>query len=116
MASRAAKPRLTAEKTCELKDVPASRRLSWSMVARQAGTLLKQPALAATLDHLAHAGLTITTAATSRARSPRSRHGRQPGHARRPRTLPASLAEPLSVALEAGTAFNAPPPTQGLAR
>ena len=27
----------------------------------------------------------------------------------------ATLAEPLSVALEAGTAFNTPPPTQGLA-
>ena len=27
----------------------------------------------------------------------------------------ASPAEPLSVALEAGTVFNTPPPTQGLA-
>ena len=81
-----------------------------------AGTTLKQPALAATLDHLAHAGLDDyyrgdvareIAGDLDRVGSPVTR-----GDLDRCR---ASLAEPLSVALEAGTLFNTPPPTQGLA-
>jgi gamma-glutamyltranspeptidase/glutathione hydrolase len=81
-----------------------------------AGTTLKQPALAATLDHLAHAGLDDyyrgdvareIAGDLDRVGSPVTR-----GDLERCR---ASLAEPLSVALEAGTVFNTPPPTQGLA-
>ena len=45
----------------------------------------------------------------------RSRTRRQPGDARRSRTRRATLAEPLSVAIDAGTLYNTPPPTQGLA-
>ncbi|HET7256444.1 MAG TPA: gamma-glutamyltransferase [Xanthobacteraceae bacterium] len=109
--------RLTAEKLAELKDVPGFAP-TFLVDGRppDAGTLLKQPALAATLDHLAHAGLDDyyrgdvareIAGDLDRVGSPVTR-----GDLERCR---ASLAEPLSVALEAGTAFNAPPPTQGLA-
>ena len=81
-----------------------------------AGTMLKQPALAATLDHLAHAGLDDfyrgdvgreIAADLDRVGSPVTRADLE--------RCRATLAEPLSVALEAGTLFNTPPPTQGLA-
>jgi gamma-glutamyltranspeptidase/glutathione hydrolase len=109
--------RLTAEKLAELKDVPGFAP-TFLVDGRppDAGTLLKQPALAATLDHLAHAGLDDyyrgdvareIAGDIDRVGSPVTR-----GDLERCR---ASLADPLSVALEAGTAFNAPPPTQGLA-
>ena len=46
----------------------------------------------------------------------RSRPRRLAGDPRRPRTrCQATLAEPLSVAIDAGTLYNTPPPTQGLA-
>ena len=109
--------RLTAEKLAELKDVSGFAP-TFLVDGRppDAGTLLKQPAFAATLDHLAHAGLDDyyrgdvareIAGDLDRVGSPVTR-----GDLERCR---ASLAEPLSVALEAGTAFNAPPPTQGLA-
>ncbi len=109
--------RLTAEKLAELKDVPGFAP-TFLVDGRppDAGMLLKQPALAATLDHLAHAGLDDyyrgdvareIAGDLDRVGSPVTR-----GDLERCR---ASLAEPLSVVLEAGTAFNAPPPTQGLA-
>ncbi|MGZ3308501.1 MAG: gamma-glutamyltransferase family protein [Xanthobacteraceae bacterium] len=109
--------RLTAEKLAEFEGVPGFAP-TFLVDGRppDAGTLLKQPALAATLDHLAHAGLDDyyrgdvareIAGDLDRVGSPVTR-----GDLERCR---ASLAEPLSVALEAGTAFNAPPPTQGLA-
>jgi oxamate amidohydrolase len=108
---------LTAEKFAELKDVPgfASKFLVDSKPP-DAGKMLKQPAFAATLDHLAHIGLDDfyrgdvgreIAADLDRVGSPVTR-----GDLERCR---ATLAEPLSVALEAGTVFNVPPPTQGLA-
>ena len=81
-----------------------------------AGTLLRQPALAATLEQLAHAGLEDfyrgdigreLAADLERIGSPVTR----PDLAR----YRAGIAEPLSVMLNAGTVFNTPPPTQGLA-
>src|SRR5262249_1214887 len=80
-----------------------------------AGATLKQSALAATLDHLAHAGLDDfyrgdvgreIAADLDRVGSPVTRADLERCHA--------VVAEPLSVALEAGTVFNTPPPTQGL--
>jgi gamma-glutamyltranspeptidase len=80
------------------------------------GALLRQPALAATLEHVAHAGLDdfyrgdvarelavdleklgspVTRSDLARAR--------------------AYLADPLSVTIDAGTLYNTPPPTQGIA-
>jgi gamma-glutamyltranspeptidase len=81
-----------------------------------AGTKLRQPALAATLEQLAHAGLDDFY---------RGDVGREiAGELERigsPVTRPdlernrASIADPLSVDLRAGAVFNTPPPTQGLA-
>ena len=61
-------------------------------------------------------GSTISTAATWRARSPPisnapARRSRAPTSKR----CAPTLAEPLSVAIGAGTLYNTPPPTQGLA-
>src|SRR5262249_48377418 len=82
----------------------------------EAGATLKQAALAATLDHLAHAGLDDfyrgdvgreIAGDLDRVGSPVTRADLE--------GCRATLAEPLSVAPDAGRAFNTPPPTQGLA-
>jgi gamma-glutamyltranspeptidase/glutathione hydrolase len=80
------------------------------------GTKLQQPALAATIEQLAHTGLDDFY---------RGDVGREIAddldRIGSPVTRPdlercrAAVAEPLSVDLRAGTAFNTPPPTQGLA-
>jgi gamma-glutamyltranspeptidase/glutathione hydrolase len=81
-----------------------------------AGSKLQQPALAATLEQLAHAGLDDFYRGDvgreiaddlSRIGSPVTRPDLE--------GCRAAVAEPLSVVLAAGTAFNTPPPTQGLA-
>jgi gamma-glutamyltranspeptidase len=109
--------RLTADKLAELKDVPGfAQTFLIDGKPPEAGKTLKQPAFAATLDHLAHAGLDDfyrgdvgreIAADLERVGSPVTRADLE--------RCRATLAEPLSVALAAGTAFNAPPPTQGLA-
>jgi len=109
--------RLTADKLAELKDVPGfvpTFLLEGKPPA--AGAMLKQTALAATLDHLAHAGLIDfyrgdvgreIAADLERMGSPLTRADLE--------RCRATLAEPLSVSIDAGTLFNTPPPTQGLA-
>ena len=81
-----------------------------------AGTPLRQSALAATLEQLAHTGLDDFYRGDvgreiaddlDRIGSPVTRSDLE--------RCRATVAEPLSVALRAGTAFNTPPPTQGLA-
>jgi gamma-glutamyltranspeptidase/glutathione hydrolase len=110
--------RLTAEKLAELKDVPgfAATFLSRDGTVPAAGTLMRQGAFASTLDHLAHAGLDDfyrgdvgreIAADLERIGSPVTR-----GDLVR---YSAVLAEPLAVALNVGTLYNTPPPTQGLA-
>jgi oxamate amidohydrolase len=109
--------RLTVDKLGELKDVPGfAQTFLIDGKPPEAGKTLKQPALAATLDHLAHVGLDDfyrgdvgreIAADLERVGSPVTRADLE--------RCRATLAEPLSVVLEAGTAFNAPPPTQGLA-
>jgi gamma-glutamyltranspeptidase len=109
--------RLTAEKLAELKDVPGfAAAFLVDGKPPQAGTKLKQAALASTLDHLARAGLVDfyrgdvgreIAADLERIGSPVTRDDLMRYHA--------VLAEPLSVRLRAGTVFNTPPPTQGLA-
>ncbi|HEY6259054.1 MAG TPA: gamma-glutamyltransferase [Xanthobacteraceae bacterium] len=80
------------------------------------GTTLKQRALAATLEQLAHAGLDDfyrgdvgreIAGDLDRIGSPVTRADLE--------ACRATIAEPLSLALAGGTAFNTPPPTQGLA-
>ena len=82
----------------------------------EAGTKLKQSALAFTLDHLARTGLDDfyrgdvgreIAADLEKIGSPVTRDDLRHYHA--------SIAEPLSVKLNAGTLYNTPPPTQGLA-
>src|SRR5215831_9317827 len=88
--------RFTAEKLAELEDVPGfAPTFLLDGKPPEAGATLKQAALAATLGDLARVGSPVTRADLEGCR--------------------ATLAEPLSVALDAGRAFNTPPPTQGLA-
>jgi gamma-glutamyltranspeptidase/glutathione hydrolase len=109
--------RLTAEKLDECRDAPgfaATFLLDGKPPAE--GATLKQAALAATLEHLAHAGLEDfyrgdagreIASDLERIGSPVTRADLERYRAR--------VAEPLSVTLQAGTLYNSPPPTQGLA-
>lgn len=108
---------LTRTKLDELKDVPgfAAAFLSEGK-APEAGTTARQTALAATLEHLVSAGLDDfyrgdvgreIAADLERIGSPVTRADLEAYHAH--------VAEPLSVGISAGTLYNAPPPTQGLA-
>jgi oxamate amidohydrolase len=110
--------RLTAEKVAELKDVPgfAATFLLRDGTVPPAGTMMRQSALAATLDHLAHTGLDDfyrgdvgreIAADLERIGGPVTRDDLV--------RYRATLAEPLSGSLRAGTLYNTPPPTQGLA-
>jgi len=109
--------RLTAEKLAELKDVPGfATTFLVDGKPPESGKALKQTALAATLDQLAHAGLDDfyrgdvgreLAADLDGIGSPVTRADLE--------ACRATLAEPLSVALGVGTAYNTPPPTQGLA-
>jgi gamma-glutamyltranspeptidase/glutathione hydrolase len=110
--------RLTEVHLDALKDVPGfAATFLPDGKPPAAGTVCRQPALAATLDHLASAGLDDfyrgdvgreIAADLARIGSPVTRTDLE-------RTR-AGLAEPLSVAIGAGTMlYNAPPPTQGLA-
>ncbi len=108
---------LTADKLADLKDVPgfaATFLIEGKPPA--AGAIGRQSALAATLDHLATAGLEDfyrgdvgreIAADLKQIGSPITRADLE-------RTR-AVLAEPLSLAIGAGTLYNTPPPTQGLA-
>ncbi|HET9902644.1 MAG TPA: gamma-glutamyltransferase family protein [Xanthobacteraceae bacterium] len=124
--------RLTAEKLTELADLPgfaeaflvapasggaaAEKAKAKGRAAPQPGTRLRQEALAATLDHLAHAGLEDfyrgdvgyeMSADLARIGSPVTRPDLE--------RYQAVLRDPLAVAIAPGTLYNTPPPTQGLA-
>ena len=108
---------LTAEKLAELKDMPGfAATFLVDGKPPAAGAICRQQALAATLDHLATAGLEDfyrgdvgreIAADLQRISSPVTRADLE-------RTR-AVLAEPLSLTIDAGTLYNTPPPTQGLA-
>jgi gamma-glutamyltranspeptidase/glutathione hydrolase len=108
---------LTAEKLQELKDVPgfAATFLADGEPPKE-GAKLRQSALAATLEQLAHVGLDDfyrgdvgreIAADLARIGSPVTREDLKNCHA--------STVKPLSVTISAGTLFNTPPPTQGFA-
>jgi gamma-glutamyltranspeptidase/glutathione hydrolase len=109
--------RLTAEKLSEMTEVPGfGAAFLIDGKPPDAGKILKQEAFAATLDHLAHAGLSDfyrgdvgreIAADLERIGSPVTRGDLERHEAK--------LEEPLSATLGAGTAYNTPPPTQGLA-
>jgi oxamate amidohydrolase len=109
--------RLTAEKLAELLAVPGfAATFLVDGKPPAAGATLRQAALAATLDHLARAGLDDfyrgdvareIAGDLERIGSPVTRADLE--------RFSANVAEPLSVTLNVGTLYNTPPPTQGLA-
>jgi gamma-glutamyltranspeptidase/glutathione hydrolase len=109
--------RLTAEKLPEMdKAVGFREAFLPDGKVPEVGTKLTQTKLAATLEHLTQAGLADfyrgdvgreIAADLDRIGSPVTRGDIE--------KYAAKIAEPLSVQLEAGTIYNAPPPTQGLA-
>jgi gamma-glutamyltranspeptidase/glutathione hydrolase len=108
--------RLSAEKCEELAQVPGfAATFLPEGKAPELGTILRQSALAATLEQLAHAGLDDfyrgdvgreIAADLDRIGSPVTRRDLE--------TYQAQVTEPLSLAIAAGTLYNTPPPTQGL--
>jgi gamma-glutamyltranspeptidase/glutathione hydrolase len=108
---------LTAEKLAELKDVPGFAGVFLpDGKPPEPGHTFKQGTLAATLEQLAHAGLDDfyrgdvgreIAADLERVGSPVTRSDLE--------RYRATVEEPLSLRLELGTAYNTPPPTQGLA-
>lgn len=109
--------RLTAEKLSECKGAPGfAETFLVDGKPPAEGATLKQAALAATLDQLANSGLDDfyrgdvgreIAADLERIGSPVTRADLE--------RYRAKVAEPLSVALQIGTLYNVPPPTQGLA-
>ena len=107
----------TTAKRAELADVPGfAETFLVEDEVPAVGALFKQPALAVTLERLGAAGLDdfyrgevarALAAELARAGSPVALTDLE-GHAAR-------AATPLQVALRAGTVYNLPPPTQGLA-
>ncbi len=108
---------LTKEKYAELETAPGFlNAFLLDGKAPDVGATLKQAAFAATLDHLAKAGLQDfyrgdvgreIAADLERIGSPVTRADLEKYEAR--------IAEPLSVQISSGTLYNTPPPTQGLA-
>ena len=108
---------LTRDKFTELEKVPGFREAFLvEGKAPDEGAILKQSAFAATLEHLSMAGLADfyrgdvgreIAADLERIGSPVTREDLE--------KYEAWVAEPLSVDVSAGTLYNSPPPTQGLA-
>jgi len=108
---------LTRDKFAELEKVPGFREAFLvDGKAPDEGVTMKQSAFAATLDHLAHAGLADfyrgdvgreIAADLERIGSPVTREDLV--------KYEAWVVDPLSVNVSAGTLYNSPPPTQGLA-
>jgi gamma-glutamyltranspeptidase len=109
--------RLTTEKLSELQDVPGfAPTFLVDGKPPDAGASLRQPAFAATLEQLAHAGLEDfyrgdvgheIAADLDRIGSPVTRADLE--------KFQAVVRKPLQVEIGAGTIYNQPPPTQGLA-
>jgi oxamate amidohydrolase len=113
----ASQARLTADKLDELADVPGfAATFLLDGKPPTAGAVLRQPALAASLDHLARVGLDDfyrgdvgheIAADLARIGSPVTRADIQ--------AVRAEVAQPLTLTIDSGTIYNLPPPTQGLA-
>jgi gamma-glutamyltranspeptidase len=109
--------KLTVDKYVELETAPGfMKTFLVDGKAPEAGVRLKQTAFAATLEQLAQAGLDDfyrgdvgreIAADLERIGSPVTRTDLE--------KFEAKIAEPLSVPITAGTLYNTPPPTQGLA-
>jgi gamma-glutamyltranspeptidase/glutathione hydrolase len=109
--------RLTAEKLPEMDKAAGFRKaFLFADKVPDPGAVLKQTAFATTLEHLARNGLDDfyrgdvgreISADLERIGSPVTRADLE--------SFRAIVAEPLGVATQAGTIYNSPPPTQGLA-
>ena len=109
--------RLSQEKQAELKDAPGfAAQFLPDGKPPKVGDILKQTALAATLDQLANAGLDDFYRGDvgfeiandlERIGSPVTRGDLE--------QFSAKIADPLSIKISAGTLYNTPLPTQGLA-
>jgi len=109
--------RLTLEKYAELETAPGfNQAFLIDGKPPEAGARLKQSAFAATLEQIAHAGLDDfyrgdvgreIAVDLARIGSPVTRADLE--------QYRATVEAPLSVVTQAGTLYNAPPPTQGLA-
>jgi gamma-glutamyltranspeptidase/glutathione hydrolase len=109
--------RLTAEKLPEMEKAAGFRKaFLLDDKVPEVGARLRQTKFAATLEHLAHGGLEDfyrgdvgreIAADLDRIGSPVTRADLE--------KYIATVAEPLSVTTQAGTLYNSPPPTQGLA-
>ncbi len=109
--------RNTAAKLAELKDVPGfTAQFLAGGAPPAAGSLFRQPALADTLERLARSGLDDFYRGEIGAAiaADLTRLGSPVGEADL-RAHRAVETAPLRVALRCGTAYNLPPPTQGLA-
>ena len=108
---------LTSAKRAELEGVPgfAGQFLPGGAVPLP-GSLFRQPALGATLERLAAAGLQdFYQGEVARALAAELERAGSPLTEEDLRTHCALRVRPLSVALRWGTVYNLPPPTQGLA-
>lgn len=113
----ASQARLTAEKLAELKDVPgfADAFLDDGGVPGE-GTRQRFPALAATLQRLAEAGLDdFYRGDVARALAADLETAGSPVRLDDLEAYRAQRVAPLSLAVEGARLFNMPPPTQGLA-
>ncbi len=107
----------TAAKRAELEDVPGfTETFLVDGEAPAVGTVFKLPALAETFTRLAAAGLDdFYQGELARAMADELARAGSPVGLDDLAAHQARAAAPLQVALEAGTAYNLPPPTQGLA-
>ncbi|ONN67532.1 gamma-glutamyltransferase family protein [Herbaspirillum sp. VT-16-41] len=106
---------LTRDKWAELKDQPGFAATYAAAGIPAQGTVLKQPALAASLSRLAEAGLddfyrgdlaATLAAGLEAAGSPVRRADLE--------AFRAQIVQPLMVQLRSGRVYNLPPPTQGV--
>src|SRR5436305_7471964 len=109
--------RLTAEKLAECREVPGfAQTFLIDGKPPAEGATLKQVALAATLDHLANAGLgDFYRGDVGREIAADLEHIGSPVTRADLERYEAVVREPLSVTCETGTLYNTPPPAQGLA-
>ena len=108
---------LTATKLAELQGVPGfAATFLVDGKPPAVGAMLTQPALAATLDHLARVGLDdFYRGDVSREMSADLQSIGSPVTREDLSRCRAVVDEPLTTTISAGTLYNTPPPTQGLA-
>jgi len=106
---------LSASKQTELQDVPGFAPAFLAQGLPTVGAVLRQPALGATLDRLAEAGLDdFYRGDVARANATGLEAVDSPLRLADLEAYWARRVNPLSVRLSCGTVYNMPPPTQGV--